>query len=1136
MSLIYRQTQRCKSCSLRSNLPKSLPFQVQGTGEVFFVSDHPTEAEITHQKLFVGLPGLFFSAILENLSNYVLATTVQCPSGESGKLNTPTQLELLHCGWHVRSLVAEIRPRLVFLLGKSAAANFGISADKVQDLIENNPYTFPEFPGTKFYVLYHPIHIAKLIRGYYKQNSFYLDYVKYVYDVLEKEGILSSLVAEAVEELNYNTYSHLEAADILKSFYGVDFALDFETIGSEVHADRAILGIGLGTEKKQVYIEVSSATPTELKAIFQALSDLIDYNQAQGKKVLVYNQSFESGVMFQVLQDRIRFFDDVWTMAKSLGYSGSLKELAHILLQAPQWADEVQEIVNWSNQLIKLESNKPGILRSYLFFQATSKTLDRLMEQKPDYVSIDQLRSSIERFERKDEAIGWSLIPVEIMSLYNARDTYWTFRLWQYFRDQLSPVFQEIYQEQENLSTVIQMAKLKISEERYQQMKVSFLTHYLKSLAEFLSHPVAYEEVWRRQLYSVPLNKSVVLKSVLPLLRQAFKKTSIAELVALSWEELKSKWGEFSASPQLTEKGAICKAILEFLSEREEALIAHARKAWDEVLNKIVSLDFSTQLTELEQLMEELDIWYNPRSPIQGLYIFNRVTDHPVLRTMLYLYQITVVLGDYQVSNLLQKYGPFTTWLAKSEALLKEIPKSVKLAAEKQLQELREAFDGDHLNLIYAALSRFFEFHVDRPETYPTDPELRQIIEAYISLRKAKKAIKVVSTYLDGRTGLKEAINAFTTEVNHILVPVGSDKVKSPWAITDYIAIGTDTHRWASPYHTIPSGTEVRDLYESRWGAEGLFIHYDYAQMEVRVLAALAKEEKLLNLLLDPKADVHLVTASLIFNIPPEEVQDYQRRYAKTATFAILYGKSLSSFAATYTAGSIEQAQAVFDAYFKAFPGIEKWIKSMHLLSDYSGKVSTLFHEQDYLDVQLHEAGYHRRAQNYPVQSSASSLAAISAMRAFRQAQARKLRLVPVGFTHDALDFEVHIADLPQALDLIYGSAVQWIREVYQVPVQIDFELGTTGNLGVELVRKESSWELSGFDHYLNPVLDRLSAFYDYEKHSEDHKLKRVNLETIFVGRAAMSQYVGQELPYSELHISVPQLRLKKDIHDKEQP
>lgn len=1125
MSVIYRETQRCKCCSLKFNLSKSLSFHIQGTGEIFFISDHPTEAEIIHQKLFVGVPGLFFRSILDKLDNYVLATTVQCPSYEdSGKIRTPTSLELLHCGWHIRSLIAEYKPRLVFLLGKAAAANFGFS-DNIQTLVEKSPYTLTEFPETKFYVLYHPIHVSKLIRGYHKQNLYYLDYVNYIYKILEKEGILlDHQSSDAKENLNNTTHSHSEAIEILERFRGIDFSLDFETIGSEVYTDRAILGIGLGTDQQQVYIDVSKADPVELKEIFQALSDLIDYNQARGKKVLVYNQSFESGVMFQILQDRIRFFDDVWTMAKSLGYSGSLKDLARVLLQAPEWADEIQEIVTWSNQLIKLESNKPGILKSYLFHQSTSKTLDRLMEQKPTFISTDQLISSLELFERKDDSVGWSLIPLDIMSLYNARDTYWTYRLWQYFRHQLSAVFQEVYQEQENLSTVIQMAKLKISEENYLQMKVSFLTHYLKSLAEFLSHPIAYEEVWKRQLYSIPINKSPILKALLPILRQSFKKSSeYTELVALSWEELRSK----------PDQSEVSESILEFLSEREESLVAHCRKSWDELLTKIAQLDVSTvQLSDLEQLMEELDIWYNPRSPIQGLYIFNRVTDHPVLNTMLYLYQITVVLGDHQVSNLLQKYGAFTTWLEKSEEILKDIPKSVKAIAAKQLQELRGSFDGDHLNLIYAALSRFLEFHVDRPETYPSDPELRGIVEAYIQLRKAKKAIKVVSTYLDGRTGLRDAITASTVEVNNIPLPVGSYSAKSPWAITDYIAIGTDTHRWSSPYHTIPSGTEVRDLYESRWGSEGLFIHYDYAQMEVRVLAALAKEEKLLQLLLDPKADVHLVTASLIFNIPPAEVQTYQRRYAKSATFAILYGKSLHSFATTYTAGSIEQAQAVFDAYFKAFPGIDKWIKSMHRLADYSGKVSTLFHEHDYLDVQMNEAGYNRRAQNYPVQSSASSLAAISAMRAFREAQAKNVRLIPIGFTHDALDFEVHIADLPQALDLIYNSAVQWVREVYQVPVQIDFELGTTGNLGVELVRKDTSWEMSGFDRYLNPVLERISSVYDYELLFREQKSKRVNLETIFVGRAAMSQYVGQELPFTEMHISIPKLRSKRDIYE----
>lgn len=1099
---------------MRTNLRHSVPFEEFGEGaEVLFVGEAPGKEEVRLGAPFVGPSGQLLKNIIESigLKDYVIANTVQCPPFEEGdKIRTPRENEIFQCGWHIRDLLRERKFRKIILLGSVAAKNFGFSGD-MKSLVASNPRGLQDFPETEFWILYHPAYILRQTRGQ-TSHPLFKEY---------QEALIRALEAEVEipqEKLNYQIYSWERWEEAFALFRGKDFALDFETVGSEVRESRMILGVGLGNDEVQIYLDLSKAPDSRLRQIFSALSQLVDENRAMGKKVLVYNQTFESGVFLQVLKDRIRFFDDVWTMAKSLGHQGSLKDLAQRLLGAPSWEEATREIVDWAKKLSRFARERPGVVREYLISGETKyKQLEKLWSERPSYITEDQVLSYLTLLESGEEMAGWSMIPLDVLALYNARDTYWTYRLWLHFRDQLPPIYEEIYQEQENLSTVMQLAKFKISSKAYQELKSKFYRVYLRSLVHFIKHPKAWSLIIESNLKEKPLRKVSVLTSWIKPLK--LTRPDLYRLTTESWKKL-----EEIGTPEAEE-------LLKLLKEEEPRWKEELEKEFRDFLDRFELLqDASWEV--LQEYASELEGWYNPSSPKSGLAVFNAVLDIPPIQWALFYRSLTKVLGDVETSRAIETLGPFPEWPKDPDRVLQYFSRdryrSKLQEAMKALEDLTSSFDAEYFNEIYAALGQFYLYDADDPSTYPEDPEFLQTIEAYLHLRIAKKALKVIATYLDGRTGMKGAIPAKTVEIQGIPIPIGQDSGNEYWAQTDFIAIGADTRRWRSPFHTIPSGTEVRELYTSRWGEDGIFLHYDYAQMEVRVLAALAQEDTLIKKLLDPKVDVHTSTASFIFGIPPEEIQDYQRRYAKTATFAILYGKSLHSFAMEYTSGSLEQAQKVFDLYFQAFPKIKDWIEQMHRLADLQGKVPTLFHPQDLIDIQPMESGYYRRAQNYPVQSSASSLAGVAGMRIFREAQKRGLRLIPLAFTHDAMDFELHLEDLIPALQLIQSIAVDWIREKYGVPVQIDFSLGCDASVGVELAMEDSVWTLSGPKRYTDPLLERLSRFYRFEILKDEVKYKKIDYETILVGRGSMSQFIGQEIPYREVQIQIQEVGLGK--------
>lgn len=309
---------------------------------------------------------------------------------------------------------------------------------------------------------------------------------------------------------------------------------------------------------------------------------------------------------------------------------------------------------------------------------------------------------------------------------------------------------------------------------------------------------------------------------------------------------------------------------------------------------------------------------------------------------------------------------------------------------------------------------------------------------------------------------------------------------------------------------------ELRELYTPRTPTS-MIAHYDYSQFEVRVLAGMANEPALLKAF-EEGADIHKRVASIIWNKPEDEVSASERRYAKGCTFSILYGKGVEAFAEEFMGGDIAAARGFFKDFFSVFAGIDKFVKEQHTTVEDVGYVKTLFGDPLYI-YKTHGNAHLRQAQNYPIQSTASSLAAIGIYNLYDNCKKKGVKAIPIGFTHDSSDYEVEVSDLFRFIDMMHYHAEQEIQEKFNVPAKIDYEIGIHQNHMMELspVDKENGqYKFSCSTSTLDSTVERLKKVWNvsYEIKSVDSGFS--SLSEMFQARRAFSRYLGENIEIAE--------------------
>jgi len=195
------------------------------------------------------------------------------------------------------------------------------------------------------------------------------------------------------------------------------------------------------------------------------------------------------------------------------------------------------------------------------------------------------------------------------------------------------------------------------------------------------------------------------------------------------------------------------------------------------------------------------------------------------------------------------------------------------------------------------------------------------------------------------------------------------------------------------------------------------FLSADYSQIELRIMAALSKDEQMMEAFRNNQ-DIHSITASKIYKIPLEEVTSDMRRKAKTANFGIIYGISAFGLSARLNIPRTE-AKELIDGYFESFPDIKKYMDLSIENARSKGFVETIMGRKRYL-VDINSANAvvrgmaERNAINAPIQGSAADVIKIAMVNIWREISKQKLKSKMILQVHDELNFDVWKTELDQ--------------------------------------------------------------------------------------------------------------------------
>lgn len=284
-------------------------------------------------------------------------------------------------------------------------------------------------------------------------------------------------------------------------------------------------------------------------------------------------------------------------------------------------------------------------------------------------------------------------------------------------------------------------------------------------------------------------------------------------------------------------------------------------------------------------------------------------------------------------------------------------------------------------------------------ELAPDYPIVKLILE-YRSLAKLK------STYCEGLLKVIQPDGRIHTSFNQVETRTG--RISSLEPNLQNIPIRTEL------------GREMRRFFVA--GGGSTLIDADYSQIELRVLAALANDENMINAFNNGE-DIHKTTAAQVFNLPQEMVTPLLRSRAKAVNFGIVYG--IGAFSLAKDIGvSVKEAKDYIDGYLHHFSGVADYMDKMIKTAKENGYAETLFHRRRYLPElqssnRMLRAFGERVARNMPIQGTAADIIKIAMIRVDESLEKENMKSRLILQVHDELIVESPLDEAEKALKIV---------------------------------------------------------------------------------------------------------------------
>lgn len=315
---------------------------------------------------------------------------------------------------------------------------------------------------------------------------------------------------------------------------------------------------------------------------------------------------------------------------------------------------------------------------------------------------------------------------------------------------------------------------------------------------------------------------------------------------------------------------------------------------------------------------------------------------------------------------------------------------------------------------------------------YSTDNSTLQELSAYHELPQQvvnyRLLFKLKSTFVDG------------------LIPLVDPKTKRIYTTLHQTSTATGRLSSSDPnLQNIPIrgewGLRIRDAFIAEEGS--VLMSADYSQIELRVLAHLSSDQRLIEAFKNDK-DIHTTTASVLFKVPEDKVDREMRRVAKVVNFGIIYGMSPYGLSEALKI-STSEATDYIERYFSLHSGVKHYLQQIVKTARQTGFVSTLFGRKRWIqDINSSNTNLRQQAErialNTPIQGTAADLIKLAMIRIDKVLIEAKLKTKMLLQIHDELLFEIPKGEIEVAMGIVKTS----MEEAAQlaVPLKVEIKYG----------------------------------------------------------------------------------------------
>lgn len=307
--------------------------------------------------------------------------------------------------------------------------------------------------------------------------------------------------------------------------------------------------------------------------------------------------------------------------------------------------------------------------------------------------------------------------------------------------------------------------------------------------------------------------------------------------------------------------------------------------------------------------------------------------------------------------------------------------------------------------------------------------ELATEHEIVVSILEFRHLVKLKSTYVEGLSNLINPVTGkLHTTLNQTVTATG--RLSSTEPNLQNIPVRLEHGRRIRKVF-VPSGTDY------------LLLAADYSQIELRILAHLSGDERLINAF-GENGDIHSYTAAEAFGVPVTEVSFEMRHRAKTINFGLVYG--MSDFGLAQDLGiSRREAQEYIERYFRRYHGVQDYLHQVVERARQDGYVTTILNRRRYLpelfspNRKIRDFA-ERTAKNTPIQGSAADIIKLAMIKADTALEAQGLSAKMILQVHDELIFDVPVAELERVV-LLVKEAMEYAYPL-RVPLCVEIKAG----------------------------------------------------------------------------------------------